>query len=73
MEEFASLGIKDRFLNHDIGTTPEDEMLLQRQGMFAEYERAKIMERNRRGKLHRAKGGSVNVLSNAPYGYRYVV
>lgn len=72
MEEFAGLGIKVRFLNHDIGTTPEDEMLLQMQGMFAEYERAKIMERNRRGKLHRAKGGSVNVLSNAPYGYRYV-
>ena len=72
MEEFAGVGIQVRFLNHDIGTTPEDEMLLQMQGMFAEYERAKIMERNRRGKLHRAKSGSVNVLSNAPFGYRYI-
>ena len=72
MEEFADIGIQVRFLNHDIGKTPEDEMLLQMQGMFAEYERAKIMERNRRGKLHRAKGGSVNVLSNAPFGYRYI-
>lgn len=72
MEEFSGIGIKVRFLNHAIGKTPEDEMLLQMQGMFAEYERAKIMERNRRGKLHRAKGGSVNVLSNAPYGYRYI-
>lgn len=42
------------------------------QGMIAEYERAKIMERNRRGKLHGAKRGSVNVLSKAPYGYRYL-
>jgi site-specific DNA recombinase len=40
--------------------------------MIAEYERAKIMERNRRGKLHRARKGSVNVLSGAPYGYLYV-
>jgi site-specific DNA recombinase len=72
MEEFSSAGIEVCFLNHAIGTTPEEELLLQMQGMISEYERAKIMERNRRGKLHRAKGGSVNVLSNAPYGYRYI-
>ncbi len=42
------------------------------EGMISEYERAKIMERNRRRKLHRAKSGSVNVLSNAPYGYSYI-
>jgi site-specific DNA recombinase len=40
--------------------------------MMAEYERAKIIERHRRGKLHAARVGSVNVLSGAPYGYRYV-
>jgi site-specific DNA recombinase len=38
--------------------------------MMAEYERAKIMERHRRGKLHAARSGSVNVLGGAPYGYR---
>src|SRR3989304_3964413 len=42
------------------------------QGMFAEYERAKILERSRRGKRHAAQRGSVNVLCGAPYGYRYV-
>ena len=42
------------------------------QGMIAEYERAKILERSRRGKRHAARRGSVNVLSGAPYGYRYV-
>ncbi len=47
-------------------------MLLQMQGMISEYERAKIMERNRRGKLHGAKRGSINVLSTAPFGYRYI-
>ena len=40
--------------------------------MIAEYERAKIMERSRRGKLHAARRGSVNVLSRRTYGYRYV-
>jgi DNA invertase Pin-like site-specific DNA recombinase len=32
-------------------------LLLQVQGMMAEYERAKILERHRRGKLHAARGG----------------
>ena len=40
--------------------------------MIAEYERAQIIERSRRGKRHRAKAGSVSVLSGAPYGYQYV-
>ena len=42
------------------------------QGMIAEYERAKIMERHRRGKIHTAKRGSINALSVAAYGYRYI-
>ena len=40
--------------------------------IVAEYERAAIRERSRRGKLHAARRGSIIVLSNAPYGYRYV-
>jgi site-specific DNA recombinase len=71
MEEFGTCGVEVVFLNHAVGTTPEEELLLQMQGMIAEYERAKIIERNRRGKLHAAKRGSVNVLAGAPYGYRY--
>jgi site-specific DNA recombinase len=39
--------------------------------MIAEYERAQILERSRRGKRHRAKQGEVSVLSGAPYGYHY--
>ena len=44
----------------------------QFQGMIAEYERAQIAERTRRGKVHRARQGSQAVLSGAPLGYRYV-
>ena len=40
--------------------------------MMAEYERAKSLERHRRGKLHAARAGKVNVLGGAPYGYRYI-
>jgi site-specific DNA recombinase len=72
IEELTACGVEIVFLNHSVGATPEEELLLQMQGMIAEYERAKIMERNRRGKLHGAKRGSVNVLSTAPYGYRYI-
>ena len=54
------------------GASPEDELLRQFQGMIAEYERAQIRERTRRGKLHRARTGHQAVLSCAPYGYRYV-
>jgi site-specific DNA recombinase len=35
-------------------------------------ERAKLMERSRRGKRHAAQSGSLNVMSGAPFGYRYV-
>ena len=72
MEELSACAVQVVFLNHAIGVTPEESLLLQMQGMISEYERAKIMERNRRGKLHGAKRGSVNVLSGAPYGYRYI-
>ena len=49
------------FLDHPPGRTPEEELLLQVQGMVAEYERAKILERSRRGKRHAARRGSVSV------------
>jgi len=72
VEEFRRAGVEVIFLNRALGQSPEDDLLLQVQGMIAEYERAKIMERHRRGKRHAARLGAVNVLSGAPYGYRYV-
>ena len=72
VDELQRCGVEMVFVNRELGKTPEDHLLLQVQGMVAEYERAKIIERSRRGKLHAARRGSVNVLSGAPYGYRYV-
>jgi site-specific DNA recombinase len=71
-EEFSRHGVEVIFLRSPQTRSPEDQLVLQFQGMIAEYERAQIAERSRRGKRHRAQGGSVNVLSGAPYGYRYV-
>ena len=51
--------------------TPEDHLLVQFQGIIAEYERAQILERSRRGKRHRARRGEIAVLGGAPHGYRY--
>jgi site-specific DNA recombinase len=72
LEELQRAGVEVVFLNHAVSDNPEEQLLLQVQGMMAEYERAKIIERHRRGKLHAARHGSVNVLAAAPYGYRYV-
>jgi site-specific DNA recombinase len=72
VDELKRCGVELVFLNRAIGTSPEENLLLQVQGVVAEYERAQILERSRRGKLHAARQGSVNVLSKAPYGYRYI-
>src|SRR5215212_2817247 len=72
VDELHRAGVEIEFLNRAIGVSAEDDLLLQVQGMVSEYERAKIQERSRRGKLHAARKGSVNVLGGAPYGYRYV-
>ena len=72
IEELARHGVETRFLNAPQSATAEDELLVQFQGMIAEYERAQILERSRRGKRHRARAGEISVLSGAPYGYRYL-
>src|SRR5215470_6224404 len=72
IEEFARNGVETVFVKAPKSDTPEDQLLLQFQGMIAEYERAQILERSRRGKRHRARQGQVSVLSGAPDCYRYV-
>ncbi len=58
IEELRRAGVEIVFLNRPLGQTPEDDLLLQVQGIVSEYERAKIMERSRRGKKHAAQLGS---------------
>src|SRR5437899_10359791 len=71
-EEFGRCGVSLVFLKAPSEETAEDQLLVQFQGMIAEYERAQIVERTRRGKRHKTQQGLVNVLGGAPYGYRYI-
>jgi site-specific DNA recombinase len=72
IDEWRRAGVEVVFLNRSLGNSPEDDLLLPVQGIVSEYERAKIMERSRRGKKHSAQRGSLNVMSHAPFGYRYI-
>src|SRR6516162_311433 len=72
IEELARHGVETLFVKAPQGDSAEDQLLVQFQGMIAEYERAQILERSRRGKRHRALAGEVSVMSAAPYGYRYI-
>lgn len=71
LEEFRRAGVEVAFLQHPISDDPNDQLLLQIQGAIAEYERAVLGERFRRGKLQRARDGHYQG-GRAPYGYRYV-
>ena len=71
LEEFHRAGCEVTFLNHAITDNPGDQLLLQIQGAVAEYERALLGERFRRGKLQKARAGWF-IGGRAPYGYRYI-
>lgn len=71
LEELQQRAVEVVFLNRPLGKTPEERMMVQMQGVVAEFERAKILERSRRGRRHAALQGRVSVLAQAPYGYRY--
>jgi site-specific DNA recombinase len=60
--------VETRFVKAPQSSTAEDQLLVQFQGMIAEYERAQILERSRRGKRYRARSGEVSALSAAPSG-----
>jgi site-specific DNA recombinase len=69
LEELRKAGCEVVFLHRPITDDPQDQLLLQIQGAVAEYERAVIGERFRRGKLQKAREGHW-LGGRAPYGYR---
>ena len=71
LEEFRRVECAVEFLNRAISDDPGDQLLLQIQGAVAEYERALLGERFRRGKLQKARAGQF-IGPRAPYGYRYL-
>jgi site-specific DNA recombinase len=71
IEELERLGVQVLFVEQPLGEDPHSVLLVQIQGAVAEYERAKLAERYRRGKLHRARQGEV-FWHSIPFGYRRV-
>ena len=73
LDELARFGVKVHFTDApDFATgDPQATLLTQVQGVIAEYEKAKIAERYRRGKLFRARAGEITTWKTA-YGYRRV-
>jgi len=70
LDELKRVGVDVLFCERPINDNPDDQLLLQIQGAIAEYERAKILERCRRGRLHRARRGELAPPA-VPYGYTY--
>src|SRR6516225_10078470 len=69
-DELMRYGVQIRYVDAPpLKDDAEATLLVQVQGVIAEYERAKIAERNRRGKLFRARAGEI-VYRLVPYGYR---
>ncbi len=72
LEELEQFNVRVIFLEGPAPSAdPQATLLLQVQGVISEYERAKIAERARRGKLHRARSGAV-IFWRVPYGYRRI-
>ena len=60
------------FLHNPFGDTPQGTLLIQMQGIMAEYERAQISERCRRGRLEKARRGEFIPWAYHCYGYQYL-
>ena len=72
LEELGKRCVQVHFVEHPVGERAEDRLLIQMQGVIAEYERAKILERSRRGKMHKVREGRMLPFTVAPYGYAII-
>ncbi len=71
LEEFERFATRVIFLDNTMPDDPHGALLMQIQGAVAEYERVKISERHRRGRLHLARQGEI-VCTSIPYGYQRI-
>src|SRR5215213_8700245 len=69
--EFEVYGTKIRALNDRGDESPEGELTDGILDQLAKYERAKIAERTRRGKLEKVRQGKIIATMKPPYGFKY--
>lgn len=71
MDEFKKQNIQVIFTSQQFEDNAEGNLMLQIQAAVSEYERAKILDRTRRGRKYAVKNGQM-LGSMAPYGYRFI-
>lgn len=72
IEELKDLDIEVLFVTIPKPKTDEDIIMYKMRGVFTEYERMKIKERFRLGKVRKANEGHI-IVSEAPYGYTFIL
>ncbi len=71
IEELKEIEIDVLFVTIPKPKTDEDIIMNKMRGVFTEYERMKIKERFRLGKVRKANEGHI-IVSEAPYGYTFI-
>lgn len=71
-EELLRLSVAVEYVVGRYEDTDEGRLQKQIRASIAEYEKAKILERSKRGKRGKAKSGFVIVGSRPPYGYKTI-
>ena len=71
MDEFKKQNIQVIFTTQQFEDNAEGNLMLQIQAAVSEYERAKILDRTRRGRKYAVKNGQM-LGSMSPYGYRFM-
>ncbi len=71
MDELKKQNIQVIFTTQQFEDNAEGNLMLQIQAAVSEYERAKILDRTRRGRKYAVKNGQM-LGSMSPYGYRFM-
>jgi len=72
MDELREANIEVIFITTPAPKNPEEKVMYGMRGIFSEWERMKITERFRLGKVRKAKEGHL-LVSEALYGYSYIL
>jgi len=72
IDELKQVDVEVLFVTMPPIKSPSDQLMFGIRGLFAEYEKTKISERFRIGKINRANNGHI-LTTEAPYGYTYIL
>lgn len=72
IRELDKLGVEILFVTMPPVTNASEKLMFGVRGLFAAYEKAKIAERFRIGKVNRVKNNNI-LTTVAPYGYTYIL